>query len=68
MLLAVIFANLSSCIINDNIKDSTAPIDPGNDPNFQIVANTDDQFKDLNRKLLFSTFQFLHLKRLKIQN
>ena len=52
MLLAVIFANLSSCIINDNIKDSTAPIDPGNDPNFQIVANTDDQFKDLNRKII----------------
>lgn len=52
LLLAVIFANLSSCIINDHINDTSTPIDPGNDPNFQIVANTDAQFKDLNRKIV----------------
>lgn len=52
LLFVIIFTNLSSCIINDVIKDTSVSINPGNDPNFQIVANTDNQFKGLNRKIV----------------
>ena len=52
ILLTVVFANFTSCIINDNIKDTSILIDPGNDPNFKIIVNTDSQFKDFNRKIV----------------
>lgn len=42
---------LSSCIINDNIKDTSVIIDPGNDPNFTIVVNKDTGFESFNRKV-----------------
>ena len=43
--------SFSSCIINDNIKDTSVFIDPGNDPNFKIVVNTDVGFEVFNRKM-----------------
>jgi hypothetical protein len=52
LLFSIIFINFTSCIINDNIKDTSTLIDPGNDPNFKIVVNTDNLFKDFNRKII----------------
>lgn len=52
LLFTIIFVSFSSCIINDVILDTSVTIDPGNDPNFQIVANTDNQFNGLNRKIV----------------
>lgn len=49
---SIILVNFTSCIINDNIKDTSTLIDPGNDPNFTIVVNTDNIFKDFNRKIV----------------
>lgn len=49
---ALILLSYSSCIINDNIKDTSAVIDPGNDPNFKIIVNTDAGFENFNRKVV----------------
>ena len=45
-------ALVSACIINDNIKDTSTFIDPGNDPNFTIIANNNTGFELFNRKVL----------------
>jgi hypothetical protein len=52
LLITIALVNFTSCIINDNIKDTSILIDPGNDPNFKIVVNTDNLFKDFNRKII----------------
>jgi len=52
LLFTIAILSFSSCIINDNIKDTSVLIDPGTDPNFRIVVNTDTQFKDFNRKVV----------------
>lgn len=52
LIFSIILVSFSSCIINDVIKDTSTVIDPGNDPNFEIVANTDGRFQDLNRKVV----------------
>ncbi|WP_298515178.1 hypothetical protein [uncultured Kordia sp.] len=44
-----------SCSTDDNNSTTTNPttgINPGNDPNFTIVANTDDGFTNFNRKVM----------------
>ena len=51
----------TSCIINDNIKDTSTLIEPGNDPNFRIVLNTDAGYEVFNRKVVvfnISTYAF----------
>ena len=52
LLFSIIITGFSSCIINDNIKDTSVLIDPGNDPNFKIVLNTDDNYEVFNRKVM----------------
>ena len=47
-----LLVGFTSCIINDNIKDTSDLIDPGNDPNFKIVVNTDDGYEAFNRKVV----------------
>ena len=42
----------SSCIINDNIKDTSVFVAPGNDPNFKIIVNLDTSFENFNRKVI----------------
>jgi len=42
----------SSCIINDNLKDTSVFVDPGNDPNFKIIVNQDTGFENFNRKVM----------------
>lgn len=42
----------TSCIINDNIKDTSVFIDPGSDPNFKIVVNLDTGFENFDRKVI----------------
>lgn len=49
---SILIVSFTSCIINDNIKDTSTLINPGNDPNFTIVVNTDNVFKDFNRKVI----------------
>ncbi len=48
----IFIVGFTSCIINDNIKDTSALIDPGNDPNFKIVVNTDGGYEVFNRKVV----------------
>ena len=50
--LTLILLSYSSCIINDSIKDTSTVIDPGNDPNFKIIVNTDAGFENFNRKVV----------------
>ena len=38
-----------SCSCN---KKNTGPVNPGNDPNFTIVANSDDGFSNFNKKVV----------------
>ena len=45
-------ALFSACIINDNIKDTSTFIHPGNDPNFTIITNNSKGFELFNRKVL----------------
>ena len=52
VLITIVIFSFSSCIINDNIKDTSARIDPGNDPNFNIVVNTDGGYELFNRKVV----------------
>ncbi len=52
MLFSLILFGFSSCIINDNIKDSSGFIDPGNDPNFNIVVNKEAGYELFNRKVV----------------
>ena len=52
LLFTAILMNFTSCIINDNINDTSIIIDPGTDPNFKIEVNTDNVFKDFNRKIV----------------
>lgn len=52
VLFSIALVSFTSCIINDNIKDTSTLINPGNDPNFTIVVNTDNIFKDFNRKII----------------
>lgn len=52
VLFSFILIGFSSCIINDNIKDTSGMIDPGNDPNFKIVVNTDGGYEHFNRKVV----------------
>ena len=49
---SIFLINFTSCIINDNIKDTSVLVNPGNDPNFTIVVNTDNEFKNFNRKVI----------------
>lgn len=42
---------LASCE-KDNSVSPTSPIDAGNDPNFSIVAHSDDGFSSFNRKVV----------------
>ena len=52
VLFTFLLVGFSSCIINDNIKDSSTLIDPGNDPNFKIILNTDGGYDVFNRKVI----------------
>lgn len=52
ILFTLFLVGFSSCIINDNIKDTSVLIDPGNDPNFKIVLNTDGGYELFNRKVV----------------
>jgi hypothetical protein len=52
VLLTFLIIGFTSCIINDNIKDTSALIDPGNDPNFKIIVNTDGGYEVFNRKVV----------------
>ena len=51
-LFAFLSIGFTSCIINDNIKDTSTLIDPGNDPNFKIIVNTDAGYEVFNRKVV----------------
>ncbi|PCH99501.1 MAG: hypothetical protein COB81_10975 [Flavobacteriaceae bacterium] len=42
----------AACSKDDDTNDVTKTVDPGNDPNFTIVANSDAGFKNLNRKVM----------------
>jgi len=52
LILTIVTLAFSSCIINDIIKDSSTLIDPGNDPNFKIILNTDEAYEVFNRKVM----------------
>lgn len=52
VLFTFLLIGFSSCIINDNIKDSSTLIDSGNDPNFKIILNTDGGYDVFNRKVV----------------
>jgi len=52
VLFTFLLVGFTSCIINDNIKDSSTLIDPGNDPNFKIILNTDNGYEVFNRKVM----------------
>jgi len=52
VLFTFLIIGFTSCIINDNIKDSSTLIDPGNDPNFKIIVNTDAGYEAFNRKVV----------------
>jgi hypothetical protein len=65
VLFSIALVSFTSCIINDNIKDTSTLINPGNDPNFTIVVNTDNI---LIVKLLFLIFLFMPLVQLKMQS
>lgn len=49
--LMLIVLLLASCE-KDNSVSPTSPIDAGNDPNFSIVAHSDDGFSSFNRKVV----------------
>lgn len=65
LLFSIVLTNFTSCIINDNIKDNSVLIDPGNDPNFIIVVNNDNQFKDFNRKIVVFDIPIFAFKSVK---
>ncbi len=52
VLLIFLLVGFTSCIINDIIKDSSTLIDPGNDPNFKIILNTDVGYEVFNKKVM----------------
>jgi len=47
-----LLVSFSSCIINDVIKDTSVLVDPGNDPNFKIVVNKENDFEIFDRKVI----------------
>ena len=52
LFLFVILISFTSCIINENIEDTSIKVDPGNDPNFEIIANYEKNFEVFNRKVI----------------
>ena len=52
-LLAIVSISCVSCTKNnDSLINNASSIDPGNDPNFTIIANTDAGMKKYNRKVI----------------
>lgn len=55
LVISLLTLSCVSCSKDDDTIDTTIPttgvVDPGNDPNFTIVANTDAGFTSLNRKV-----------------
>ncbi len=43
---------LTSACSKDDDMTSNTPVEAGNDPNFTIVAHSDDNFSDFNRKVV----------------
>ena len=52
LLVLITFLSCVSCSKDDDNTTTTGEIDPGNDPNFTIVANTDNGFSAFNRKVV----------------
>ncbi|MCG8580077.1 MAG: hypothetical protein MI866_09180 [Bacteroidales bacterium] len=51
MLLVLIMVIMASASCSKDDDNTSVPVEPGNDPNFTIVANTDGILKGFNRKV-----------------
>jgi hypothetical protein len=66
LLVLSLLLSFSACKKNDAFRSTV--ISPGNDPNFEVVANIDEGFSDFNRKVVVLVLTFMPFLRLRTSN